>query len=258
MWQRLATSCGVPVFTNDLPGNILLQHDGHVLPGAESFLGDIIGAANSKFLRIRSAYPNYILGRYWPYIAFHHGHLLDKLVLGWEPEVDYMVLKALIGQGSPKVSRDGNETIATVHQKTKDFIGAMWRFNSKVRAELWEFMSRAQKLHVCPYYPIDVEKLVGAETQNSDLGDQVKWYLDTLMMDSTTPGTIGPTDKPGYLFIGHDHDGGKADIAGLDGRNWRLINTGGWTLDKDEKSPHAHVAVWSEDADEPTVHCIRT
>ena len=259
MWQRLAASCGVPVFTNDQKGDVLLQHDGQILPGAESFLVDVIGPeACSKLLRVRSAYPNYILGRYWPYVVFHHGHLLDKLILGWEPEVDYMALKVLIGEGRPGVSRDGNETIASIHQKTEAFINAMWRFNSKARAEEWAMIRRIQKIHTCPFYPIDsTEEVVGSELQGDQLGSQMQWYANTLMLDSTTPGTIGPANLPAYLFIGHDHDGGKADITGLDGRNWKLINTGGWTRDRNEKTLHQHVVIWNEDADEPSVHCIR-
>jgi UDP-2,3-diacylglucosamine pyrophosphatase LpxH len=258
MWQRLAAACGAPVFTNDQKGDVLLQHDSCVLPGAEPFLTDVIGpGARYRFQRIRSAYPNYVLGHAWPYLAFHHGHLLDKLVLGWEPEVNYMALRALIGEGSPRVSRDGDETIASIHRKTAKFISAMWKWNSRARAEEWALLRRTDKIHVCPYYPIGgVEDSVESEMQGSQLGEQVKWYLDTLMMDSTTPGAIGPADSPGWLFVGHDHDGGRTDVPGLDGRNWKLVNLGGWTRDRDEKSPHTHVATWPEGANEPAVHCV--
>ena len=75
-------------------------------------------------------------------------------------------------------------------------------------------------------------------------------------MDPTTPGAIGSSPTPSYLFIGHDHDGGKQDIIGLDGRPWKLINTGGWTADRGEKALHTHAVVWEEDAEGPAVHCL--
>ena len=165
--------------------------------------------------------------------------------------------KLFLGGPRPGVSRDGDETIASIHQKTERFINAMWKFNSKARAEEWDMIRRIQKFHVCPYYPIEsAEEVVGSELQGDQLGLQAQWYANTLMLDSTTPGTIGPANLPNYLFIGHDHDGGKADIAGLDGRNWKLINTGGWTRDWDEKTLHQHVVIWNENANEPSVHCV--
>lgn len=256
MWSRLATSCGTPTFTNNQKGDILLQHDGCILPGAESFLADVIGPASSNFQRIRSAYPNYVLGKNWPYLVFHHGHLLDKLILGWLPDIDYLALKVLIGAGMPKVDQEMD--MFALHNATEAFISAMWKFNSKPRAEEWAILRRTEKVHKCPYYPIsDADPgIVGNEVQGNQLGEQAQWYVETLMMDPTTPGAIGSSPMPSYLFIGHDHDGGKQDIIGLDGRPWKLINTGGWTADRGEKALHTHAVVWEEDAEGPAVHCL--
>ena len=261
MWQRLASSCGIGTFTNNLKGDVLLQHERQTLPGAEGFLDDVIGPARWKFLRIRSAYPNYVLGRYWPYVVFHHGHLLDRLILGWQPGIDYLALKILIGEGSPKVSRDGDETIESIHRKTEPFISAMWRFNCKARAEEWAFLRRGEKSHVCAFHPAEMDSFVSKnidyEIQGDQLGLQAEWYATTLLMDATTPGTIGPANVPGYLFIGHDHDGGREDLMGPDGHIMKLINLGGWTADRNEESLHTHVSVWSEDVDKPSVHCVK-
>ena len=82
LWQRLAQSCGQPVFTNNLRGDVCLLSRGHALPGAESVLADVLGPAALGVPRVTSAYPNYVLGRQWPFVAFHHGHLLDRMVLG--------------------------------------------------------------------------------------------------------------------------------------------------------------------------------
>ena len=146
LWSRLAAACGVPTFTNNQKGDVLIQHDGCILPGAGSFISDVIGPASGKLQRIRSAYPNYILGKTWPYVVFHHGHLLDKLILGWLPDIDYLALKVLVGAGQPKVNVDMD--MFAIHSATKDFISAMWKFNSKSRAEQWLILRRIEKEHV--------------------------------------------------------------------------------------------------------------
>ena len=256
LWFRLAAACGAPTFTNSSKGDVLLQHDGCILPGAESFISDVIGPAGGKLQRIRSAYPNYILGKNWPYVVFHHGHLLDKLILGWLPDLDYLALKVLIGAGQPRVDREMD--MFAIHAATEAFISAMWRLNSKARAEEWLVLRRTEKEHKCPYYPASgmAPTIVGDEPQGSQLGEQAQWYVNTLMMDPTTPGAIGSSTYPCYLFIGHDHDGGKMDVAGLDGKPWKIVNTGGWTSDRGEKTLHTHAVIWAEDANEPTIRCL--
>ena len=256
LWSRLAASCGVPTFTNNMKGDVLLQHDGCILPGAESFISDVIGPAGGKLQRIRSAYPNYVLGKNWPYVVFHHGHLLDKLILGWLPDIDYLALKFLIGAGQPKVDQEMD--MFAISSATEDFISAMWRLNSKARAEEWLVLRRTEKEHKCPYYPTSgmAPTIVGDEPQGSQLGEQLRWYVNTLMADPTTPGAIGSSTAPCHLFIGHDHDGGKLDIAGLDGKPWKVVNTGGWTADRHEKTLHTHAVIWAEDANEPTIRCL--
>ena len=265
LWQKVAASCGVPTFTNDQAGNALLQYDGHVLPGAEAFLGDVIGPAAGKLERIRSAYPNYTLGQYWPFTVFHHGHLLDKLILGWMPSISYLALKLVTGEGQPKVSGDGTETIESIHRKTEAFINAMWKINSKPRAEEWAILRRLEDKHVCLYYPDGPapssreiqSRLACNEPQSDQLGQQAGWYLSTVALDPTTPAMLGDPKAKGFFVIGHDHNGGSEDIAGLDGYSWGLRNTGGWTSDRDETAPHTHVLIHMEDASEPSLSCIK-
>jgi len=261
LWQKIASSCGVPTFTNDQVGNVLLQHDGHVLPGAEAFLGDVIGPAAGKLLRVRSAYPNYTLGRYWPYTVFHHGHLLDRLILGWMPEIDYLALKLLIGERQPRVAKDGTETVESIHRETSPFISAMWRLNSKPRAEEWTILRRLEDKHSCSYYPTDpapsAKEILSHEPQSDQLGRQVEWYLATVALDPTTPATIGDPNAMGIFVIGHDHNGGLEDFVSPDGHVWRLRNTGGWTVDRDEKTLHTHVLIQAEDTTAPSLFCVR-
>jgi hypothetical protein len=260
LWQKVAASCGAPAFTNNQMGNVVLKQDEHVLPGAEPFIGDVIGPAAGKLSSIRSAYPNYVLGQQWPFTVFHHGHLLDRLILGWMPEVDYLALKLLIGEGQPKVSGDGTETIGSIHRKTEAFINAMWKINSKPRAEEWAILRRLGGTHVCPSYPAGnvsaSKEILLPEPQSAQLGQQVGWYLSTVALDPTTPAMLGDPKAKGFFVIGHDHDGGLMDVTGLDGHAWGLRNTGGWTSDRDETALHAHVLIHVEDAVEPSLFCI--
>jgi len=90
-----------------------------------------------------------------------------------------------------------------------------------------------------------------------DLGRNVTWYANLLMADDTTPAPVGRPGEPSYLFVGHDHLGGSATIVGLDGRPWRVVDTGGWTKDGKTTEPHCHATVWHQAYDEPSVYCLR-
>jgi hypothetical protein len=258
LWQRLAASCGVPVFTNDMADDVCLQSRGFILPGAESFLTDVLGPGVQAISKVTSAYPNYVLGRQWPFVVFHHGHLLDRMVLGWDDAVDYLALRALIGQGSAKVSPDGDDSMIDICRKTTPFVSAMWRYNSEARAAAWQFIRRFGGRQVCLYYPEGSagSGVLGAEPQGSGLGNQAKWYLDALAADPTTPAILGPATDPSYFFMGHDHGGGAMTVPGLDGHDWRLVNTGGWTSDHGEQKPHAHVAAWRVGDSAPLTYCV--
>lgn len=261
LWERLATACAAPVYTNDRVGDVCLLNRGHVLRGAEAFLSDVLGLKASGLPRVTSAYPNYVLGRHWPFTVFHHGHLLDRLVLGWEDAVDYVALKLLVGQGSPGVSRDGGDSVAEIVRKTSPFVSALWRYNSHARADEWQLLRRFTDREVCHYYPDregEVSEVLGFEVQGRGLGDQVGWYLRTLEADPTTPSVVGPGDDPAYLFIGHDHGGGQENVTDAGGHEWRLVNTGGWVRDRGEKAPHSHASVWRTGAASPVNYCLRT
>jgi hypothetical protein len=261
LWKHVATSCGVPTFTNLTKGDILLQRDGQDLPGATAFLDDVIGPGRLKFARIRAAYPNYILGRYWPYLTFHHGHFLDDLILGQAPEAQYLGLRALTGAGRPAVNVSGDETVKSLYDKTEAFISATWESNSRAREIEWAMIRRTQSQPTpCSYFPVEKapsEMLVATlEPFGNDLGKNALWYANVLMADSTTPAPLGRADTPSFLFVGHDHRGGFKNIMSMDNRPWRVVNTGGWTRDGNSPAIHGHVTLWSKDKNEPSVHCV--
>jgi hypothetical protein len=262
LWKRVAAACGVSTFTNLTKGDVLLQHDGQDLPGATHFLDDVIGESRHKLARVRSAYPNYNLGRFWPYMTFHHGHFLDNLILGQASDAEYMGLRVLTGVGRPSVNIHDDETVKSIHDKTEAFVAATWELNSRAREIEWAMIRRLQSGHSqCSYYPEEkgpAEKLVDVREPFCDgLGKNALWYANVLMADSTTPAPLGQADAPSYLFVGHDHQGGFKDVLGMDNRSWKLVNTGGWTNDGDGPAVHGHVALWSKDAAGPTVHCVR-
>jgi hypothetical protein len=256
MWKKVADSCHVDTFTNATKGDVVLQSGGQSLTGAESFLASVIGNSRWGFDRIRSAYPNYVLGRSWPYLVFHHGHFLDRLILGQEDDAKYAGLKILMGADRPQINVNDENTVKDLHSKTANFIGCMWSLNSKIRELEWDLIRRGTQPGNCCFYPeLGKSKWVEKEKQGASLGDRAKWYSDILLSDSTTPAPLGQPFAPSYLFIGHDHGGGFDKLKGLDGRNWQLVNTGGWTMDDRRKEIHGHITVWNKSSDFPQSCC---
>ena len=258
LWRRVAAACGVKTYTNGTRGDVLLQHDGQVMPGAEAFLRDVVGPTASSFARIRSAYPNYVLGRYWPYLTFHHGHFLDDLIIGKDADAKYLGLRVLIGQGRPPVNVAGDETVLSLHQKTEAFIATMWEYNSRAREVEWAIIRRGDARIVCPSYPAPPTPSLVLNPENfyDDLGKNVEWYVNVLMADDTTPPPISSSAMPSYLFVGHDHLGGSRDVVGMDGKPWRVVDTGGWTSDNQHAGLHCHATMWFEDDERPTIYCL--
>jgi hypothetical protein len=261
LWKKVAASCGVPAFTNFTKGDVLLQHDGQDLPGATSFLDDVIGPGRLKFARIRSAYPNYNLGRYWPYMTFHHGHFLDDLILGQDTDAQYLGLRVLTGIGRPDINVNDDETVKSIYDKSETFVAATWAHNSKAREIEWAMIRRMQSgSSQCSYYPTEKAPselpVAAIEPFNNGLGKNALWYANVLMLDSTTPAPLGHADSPSYLFVGHDHQGGFKNVMGMDNRPWKIVNTGGWTNDGAGPAVHGHVTLWAKNEDAPSVHCI--
>ena len=262
MWRHLATSCKTRTFTNDVREDFLVRRDGGNARGSEAFLSDVIGPAHAKFARIRSAYPNYILGHGWPYLVFHHGHFLDDLVIGRETEAKYLGLKILTGQERPAVDIDGEETVISIHAKTEAFVAALWEYDSRARELEWAIFRRGEidDRLTCLNYPQAQEthrEITSLETFYDDLGRNAEWYTSVLTADPTTPPPIGPSTMPSYLFVGHDHLGGDKVLPGMDGKSWRVVNTGGWTSDGKHGSLHCHTVVWYPNDDAPKVYCLK-
>ena len=261
LWKKIAAACQLSPFTNLSKNDVLLQCNGVTLPGASANLDELIGPQRLKLSSIRSAYPNFILGHDYPYLAFHHGHFLDNLVLGQDAEAKYIGLLALTGVGRPKVNVNDDETVKSLYDKTEAFVAATWEPNSRARSLEWAMLRRMQpQTSRCAFYPSSPapssNPIDPSEPFNDTLGSNVLWYANLLMTDTTAPSPIGPATAPAYLFLGHDHLGGFKDIVAMDNHPWKIVNTGGWTNDGGEPKVHGHVTVWSENANEPLVHCV--
>jgi hypothetical protein len=260
MWKKIATHCSLNPFTNNVKGDVLLQYNGEMLPGSDHFLRDLIGPARFKFGRIRAAYPNYTIGRYWPYITFHHGHLLDDLILGQDSAAKYFGLKVLTGIGRPDINLNDPNTILDLHKKSEPLMAALYDYNSHERQTQWSLIRSGSDFAKCWSYPADVfhpAVVSHSEKQQNGLGSHLEWYVNTLMSDPTTPAPLGDASMPSYLFIGHDHYGGYKDVSGLDNHPWKIVNLGGWTGDGGCVSPHCHAAIWPHDKNEPTTFCLK-
>lgn len=262
LWKKIAASSGISTFTNNTKGDVLLQNNGQDLDGVSPFLDDLIGSSSRRKIgRIRSAYPNYTIGRSWPYLTFHHGHFLDDLVLGQDNEAAYIGLRALTGVGRPSVNIHDDETVKSIHDKTQAFVGATWALNSKARQLQWAIIRRFEDHPKCEFYPQDptVNSLPVSTSEpfHQPLGKNAEWFANVLIADPTTPAPLGAGSDPSYLFLGHDHQGGFQNLKAMGDLPWRIVNTGGWTRDGGGPEIHGHVTLWDKNENSPQVHCLR-
>jgi hypothetical protein len=267
MWTRLANLCFGAVCKVPPSFFITIKEAANQLLGSQTFVDSIIGPqAALKIAKISCGYPNFVLGNRWPYVVFHHGHLLDSLVLGQDDDVKYNALASIIRTGRPDVNMDEIESIAELAAKTKAFVTGMWEYSNRTRQIEWNLIRRSSGAQNCPSLPAEPGTWsdLGDETPEKALGQHLQWYARLLQIDSTTPAPIGGAAWPSYLFMGHDHGGGRTEVEGYDGRKWKIVNLGGWTNDAGRSpTPHAHVAVWQSTRDgsgpamEPEITCVR-
>lgn len=267
MGRRLRGAMGLSEEDEWHHDHVLRWSNGLVEPGADNFLASMVGpAALEKFFSIRCCYPNLVLGRRWPYVVFHHGHLLDDLVLGREEPLKYELLRPVVGTGRPAVCLPDAESVAEVSRATGPFVAGLWPYASAIREHEWALLRRGEDARCCPSFPSspgDAPRVVSGEVPGAGLGKNLPWYARLLQADSSTPPPIGGGEWPSYLVYGHDHGGGDTEVAGYDGRRWRCVNLGGWTNNAGRSpTPHCHVLVWHKTsggapAAEPELLCVR-
>lgn len=221
-----------------------------------TILASLLGPASGLYPKATLAYPTYFLGKQWPYCAFHHGHFLDDLIIGQAADAEYTALSALGVKQRPPVVLDDQETLVSLSLKTDNFLSSLWASNSPARSALWALIRRDDSRAYCPSVPQQGYSEAQLETFEDDLGKNLAWLTDLLTVDSHSPTPLGDNSHPSYLFVGHDHLGGMKDVPGMDGYNWKVINTGGWTQDG-SGPPHGHAVVWDSNTHTPKVFAIR-
>lgn len=261
-WEKLATNIGMETFTNNKKENVVLKN-GSIFNGAQEFLQGIFGENLSGVDEVKSAYPIYCLGKSWPYLVFHHGHFLDDLILGQKSDAEYLGLEVMTEAERPKINIHEEQTLFSIHHKTSDFISKMWTSSSHIREIEWAILRRLGDHPRCSFYPGDssapaFSRVLESEPHADKLASRLTWFTNLLMADPVTPAPIGDPLHPSYLFIGHDHRGGFARVEGMDGMNWKVVNSGGWTDDTDRgRNVHSHIVTWRKGENSPMVHCAK-
>jgi hypothetical protein len=196
-------------------------------------------------------------------LVFTHGHLLDPLVLGWDPTAEYTALAAL-GCKRPSVPADESDikSVADLALRVNDFCLSLWqRYSPRDFAYSNYVMRRLLHPQSCHWQGGLMTGIYsippggeGMDEPPAHQGNmvQVPWFLNLLLMDPSLPspvgkigeGPVGPAfTNPSCLVFGHDHLGLDRTIVAC-GVPFKVADSGGWTAEFDGHLPHCHVLVW--------------
>jgi hypothetical protein len=215
------------------------------------------------------AYPIYqdtSVGNDFPMLVFTHGHLLDPLVLGWDPTAAYAAL-APLGCSRPSVPADeeGLTSVGALAAQVNDFVLALWRRYSP-RDYVYSNYVMRRLLHPqsCEWQEFfdvpgahQIDPKVDQPLVHQGYMEQVPWFLNLLIMDPNLPSPVGTLGagrapvtfvKPSCLVFGHDHLGAHRTVVAC-GVPFEVVDAGGWTSEFEGHLPHCHVLVWPEQTD---------
>lgn len=216
----------------------------------------------------RFAFPNYATDVEFPYILFHHGHLFDPFVLGWNDDAKSRALY-LLGLGKP-VDRDV-ASMLTLAKATESFVLNMWSEDSQLGYVYWNYLNRRlDSSQSCP--------LLGAKSQaipdsldpsspRDGFLPLVPWYLNIALTDPELPTPVGsfhrstsiPDDftTPSCFVFGHDHLGSRTTNT-ICGVPFAVRDSAGWTVEHTGHHPHTHFLLWNTpDNCIPESHFVR-
>lgn len=198
-----------------------------------------------------------------PWILFTHGHLMDPLVRGIAPDIEYAALAAL-GCPRPITQPEGEASLQDLAKRTDPFTLALWKRYSQLDAKYQEYILR--RFDHLPDDPESVRAaIVGApvraqmriDTAPGSLWPHVDWLLTAALLDSRIQ-TPTSKDEPMTFVFGHDHLGTRA-WRGVCDQQVLVVDSGGWTSDYPWHRPHSRVLVWPEKSDvEPVVYYVST
>jgi hypothetical protein len=228
----------------------------HLLPGLKA--------------KLRFAYPLYwdkSAGPDYPMLVVTHGHLLDSLVLGQEPEATYAGLKALGCERSTVSS--AQISVGQVAGATLKFCLSLWaRYSERDFIYFNKIMRRLDHPISCSmsqlfdhrsgYFTMD-HALCESDQSPTAQGhaDHLPWFCELLVADPYLPtpvgslrqGPVGPAfEKSSCLTFGHDHLGLHKQLV-VCGVPFAAVDSGGWTSEYEGHLPHSHVLVWDKVTD---------
>lgn len=232
----------------------LIQHNAFTDLGIKNFL--------------KVAYPVFM--PHGPWILFTHGHLMDRLVRGKAPDIEYAALAAL-GCPRPETPVDGAEvpSLFALAEKTDPFSLALWKRYSIFDAKVQDLILRRSARP--PSDPMArasdrlsgraVEAVPMVEPDSESKFPEAPWFLSAALVDSRLPTPVhgfGGRPEPLCFVYGHDHLGNQAEVPVLD-ETFRVVSSGGWTSDYAGHRPHSRVLIWVKDSDVfPQVWCVST
>jgi hypothetical protein len=223
-----------------------------------------------------ASYPIYwdrSAGSDYPLLVFTHGHLLDPLVRGCDPEAEYVALAAL-GCRRPALPPDLAK-VSALAEAVENFCSSLWaRYSRRDNAFFNYVMRRLECPQSCQWQDfVSKDGFYSMQEQGQSVTDQppsnqgrlgdVPWFLDLLLGDPDLPSPVGEIgrgpvggecrlqpafSRPSCLVYGHDHLAARRTIFAA-GVPFTAVGSGGWTSEHDGHLPHSHVLVWPDVAD---------
>ena len=249
LWHRLATSLGLKSLYTPPVGTVIRPDQSQAIAVFFSTLWP------AHVPEMRVAYPNFAMDSYFPYILFHHGHLLDSFVLGWEDGVADRLLH-LVGVGPAAVDRNAS-SMRAVTETTQPFILGLWREDSNLDRIYWNDLNR--RFHYPQSCPLagNGDQLIADTAHPTSPRDgclpNVPWYLGIAVSDPELPTPVGSFDRSGpqpedftkrsCFVFGHDHLGSRTTNF-VSGVPFAVRDSAGWTKEYQDHHPHTHFLVW--------------
>ena len=250
LWHRMAASLGMnTVYTP--PSGTLIQPEQS--QDVRDFFGKLWPARAMPEMRV--AYPNYASDTHFPYVLFHHGHLLDSFVLGWEQSWKDRLLH-VFGVGPATVDRDAR-SMRELAVATHPFILGLWREDSDLDRMYWNNINRRfEHPQSCELAGCG-DQMIGDNVHPTSPRDgclpNVSWYLGIALSDPELPVPVESFDRSGKqpddftkrscFVFGHDHLGSRSTTF-VRGVPFAVRDSAGWTKEYDDHHPHTHFLAW--------------
>jgi len=264
LFRRLAQARNLPSLYTSPGGVRLTAQDSQA---AKNFF-ELLLPAKAQNAEFRIAYPNFATDVEFPYILFHHGHLFDPFVLGWNDDAKSKALY-LIGL-SKAVDRD-IDSMQMLAKATESFILNIWSEDTQLGYVYWNLLNRRlDHSQSCPLFGTK-SQLVPDNLDPSSPRDGflplVPWYLNIALADPELPTPVGsfqrsagvPEDftKQSCFVFGHDHLGSRTSNITC-GVPFAVRDSAGWTVEHEGHHPHTHFLLWkTPDSCIPESHFVQ-